>query len=318
MSVVLNVALPVFGITLTGILSGRFGLLGAASSEALNRFVYWIALPALLFLGTARAPLAETLNVPFLGAFLGGMLIVYALGALLGRLLHRQRSAVTCVQGLAAAFSNTGYMGIPLFLAAFGSDRLGPAILGTVVMGAIMVGIAVVWLELAGKTGVPPLRAVADALTALARNPLIASSVAGIAWSAWIGAAALPRPLITFCELLGASAGPCALFAIGLFLASRPLPREYGEIAWITALKLLVQPLITWLLIQHVFPMDPFWAASAVILAALPTGGLTFVVAQAYDIHVERVSAVILVSTVLSLPTLSALLVHYAPLVGGR
>src|SRR5690606_27894378 len=66
MSAVINVALPVFAIILAGYGSGKLGLLGQASSEALNKFVYWIALPPLLFLAMARAPVAETLNWPFL------------------------------------------------------------------------------------------------------------------------------------------------------------------------------------------------------------------------------------------------------------
>lgn len=313
MSAVLNVALPVFAIIVAGVLLGKLKLLGPASSEALNRFVYLLALPSVLFLGTARAPLAELLNGPFLGAFLGAMLLIYAIGAMLGRLIHREGAAVVCMQGLSASFSNTGYMGIPLFLAAFGADRLAPAILATVVMSVIMVGIAVVWLELAASRGRGVAGALADVGKALAKNPLIVSSAAGVLWSVLLPGIALPAPVVTFCELVGGSAGPCALFAIGLFLGSRKLAADMGEIGWIVALKLLWQPLLTWVLIETLFPMDAFWTASALILAALPTGGLTFVVASQYKVYVERTSAVILVSTVLSMLTLSVLLALYAP-----
>ena len=55
--------------------------------------------------------------------------------------------------------------------------------------------------------------------------------------------------------------------------------------------------------------LTPFWANAAVILAALPTGVTVFVIAQRYGIYVQRSSALILVSTVLSLVTLSALFV---------
>ena len=49
------------------------------------------------------------------------------------------------------------------------------------------------------------------------------------------------------------------------------------------------------------------------LLAALPTGALTFVVAQRYGVYVGRTSAAILVSTILSVLTLSVLLAAYAP-----
>lgn len=308
MSPVLNVVLPVFAIILAGYLSGRAKLLGPASSEALNKFVYWMALPALLFVGTARKPLAELFNGPFIGAFLGAMLLVYALGAVLGRVLHRERSAIQCMQGLTACFSNTGYMGIPLFLAAFGETRLAPAILATVIMSAVMVGIAVIWLELVQSHGHGWGKALRDVGRAVVRNPLIVSPAAGVAWALLLPGVDLPRPVVTFCELVGAAAGPCALVAIGLFLSTRRISADPTEVAWIVGLKLLVQPALTWVLIRTLFPLDPFWADAAILLAALPTGALTFVVAQQYQIYVERTSTAILVSTVLSVMTLSVLL----------
>lgn len=124
---------------------------------------------------------------------------------------------------------------------------------------------------------------------------------------------AVPKPIATFCEMMGSPAGPCALFAIGLFLASQRLTAGLAEAGWISALKLLVHPALAWVLTQTLFPMDPFWTGSAVILAALPTGALTFVVASQYQTYVERTSSAILVSTVLSVVTLSALLAVYAP-----
>ncbi|CAO3448868.1 AEC family transporter [Azospirillum brasilense] len=313
MSVVFNVALPVFAIILAGVLSGKAKLLGPASSETLNKFVYWMALPPVLFLGTAKRSLPEIFNGPFIGAFLGSMLAVYALGALLGWLIHRERTQIQCMQGLNACFSNTGYMGIPLFLAAFGPDRLAPAILATVIMSAIMVGIAVIWLEFANSQGGGIGKALRDVGRALVKNPLIISTALGLAWSVFLSGVPVPRPIAIYCDLMGASAGPCALFAIGLFLATQSLKANLLEAGWISALKLVVQPALAWFLIQTLFPLDPFWAGSAIILAGLPTGALTFVVASQYRIYVERTSAAILMSTIASVVTLSVLLATYAP-----
>lgn len=308
MQVVLEVALPVFALILTGYFAGKSGILGQESSAALNAFVYWFSLPAVLFLSMARRPPAEIFNGPFIGAFLGAMLLTYALGWLIGMAFRREPQAVHSMQALTASFPNTGYMGIPLFIAAFGADRLLPALITTVIMGAVMVGIAVVAFELTmeGKKRAGVGHALVDVGKALAKNPLILSSLAGLAWG--LTGLSLPKPLTTFCELLGAAAGPGALFAIGLFLAGRPLVAEWREVSWLMALKLIAQPALTWALIAFVFPLDPFWTSAAILLAALPTGGLTFVVAQQYGVYVERTSQAILWSTLASLPTLSALL----------
>ena len=68
-------------------------------------------------------------------------------------------------------------------------------------------------------------------------------------------------------------------------------------------------PSITWWLAYHVFGLGGIWAAAAIIQAALPTGAPVFVVAQRYGTFVERSSAAVVVSTVLSVVTLSVLLV---------
>jgi hypothetical protein len=117
----------------------------------------------------------------------------------------------------------------------------------------------------------------------------------------------VPAPLATFADILGAAASPCALFAIGLFLAGQKVTTGLGEIGWLVALKLVVQPAITWWLAYSVMSMDEPWAAAVVIQAALPTGALVFVLAQQYGIFVQRATATIMVSTVVSVVTLSLL-----------
>jgi malonate transporter and related proteins len=310
MLVVLDVVLPVFAIIAAGYWGGRT-VLGEEASKALSAFVYWFALPAVLFLSMARQPLGDIFNIPFIGAFLGGMLAVYALGWGIGRLLGREDgSEVHSLQALNASFSNTGYMGIPLFLAAYGPDKLLPAIIATVIMSVVMIGLAVIAMELARSHGHGLGHALADVGKALLRNPLIVSSFAGLAWN--LTGFAVPQPMVNFCQLLGTAAGPCALFAIGVFLAGRPLEFALGQVWWMLPLKLVVHPLLTWALIQTVFPLDRFWTGAALLLAALPTGALTFVMATQYKVYVERTSQVILLSTIVSAPILSLVLIVYA------
>ena len=71
MGVIVDVAVPVFAIMLLGYLAGRAGILGDESSKALNAFVYWFALPPLLFLSVARVPVGEILNWPYIAVFGG-------------------------------------------------------------------------------------------------------------------------------------------------------------------------------------------------------------------------------------------------------
>lgn len=318
MSAVIDVALPVFAIMLCGWLAGRARLLGTEAAGALNTFVYWFALPPVLFLGIARNPPAEVLNIPFIATFLLALTASGLLAVLAAFLLEPRTSPVALTQhALNAGFSNTGYMGVPLFLAAFGPQGLAPAILATVLVSSVVIGVAVIAIELSLAKGEGMACALARVGRALLRNPLVMAPVLGGIVSA--AGLPLPAPVQTFGDLMGSAAGPCALFAIGLFLAGQPLAlgREHGRTAGIALaclLKLLVQPALAWALTRWVFPLPPFWAGACIILSALPTGALTFVVAQRYGTAVERTSTIILVSTVLSVATLSALLATLLPL----
>lgn len=309
MSAVIEVALPVFAIILAGYLAGRFHLLSFAATEVLNRFVHWVALPPLMFLSMAQRPVAETVNGPFVAIFLGSMTVIFAVGAVMGRLLHRQRPAVVCEQGLNASLSNAPYLGIPLFLAAFGPDHLAPAILATCLTSIIMAVIAVIMLELAQEAGLGLIGGLRDIGRSLVTNPLVVAPLLGILWSVALGGMPMPKPIAGLATLLGAAAAPCALTAVGLFLAGQTFKADWGEIGWIVALKLLWQPVLAWLVIDLVFSgMDPFWARAAVIIAALPTGALTFIISSRYEVYVERTAAALLASTVAGFATLSIVL----------
>jgi malonate transporter len=146
-----------------------------------------------------------------------------------------------------------------------------------------------------------------DVAVALLRNPLVVAPAAGLLLSATgIG---LPTPIETFFNLLGAASGPCALFAVGLFIIGKPFHGNVPELVWLSILKLLIQPAVTWVLAFPVLGLDPFWGGSAVLLAGLPTGALVFTLAQNYDVWPEAASAVIIVTTILSVVTVSAILV---------
>ena len=305
MTPILDVVLPIFAIMLAGYLAGRFGLLGEASGEALNRFVYFVAGPALFFISMARVPVAEAFNGPFLLAYGGGMAATFALSLLVAVFAFPNRPAALGLHGLCAVFANTGYLGIPLLALALGEAAMLPTIISTVLNGAVVMALGIAVIELDLGRGAGPLRALGDAALGVVKSPLVLSAAGGLAVSA-LGLEA-PVFLAAFCDLLAAAVGPCALFAIGLFMVGRSPTAGALEVGWIVLLKLAVQPLVTWWLAYEVLDMDPVWAASSVILAALPTGALVFVLAQQYDIFVQRTTAAIMASTVLSLLTLSAL-----------
>jgi hypothetical protein len=296
---VLGAVIPVFGLVACGYLAGRFGLVTPASSAALNQFVYAFALPAMLFVAVYRDSLDEILS----GYFLLAVIVATVGTALVGFFLsHLQgaKPAESTMRALNASFANTGYLGIPLVTVAYGERAALPAALATVATNFVSFALAIVCLELFVN---PQRGAVRRALRGVLISPLI--------WP--IGLAILfvgmgfriPLPVERFATLLAAAAGPCALFAIGLFVSQLSI-REGAAASWqTTVLKLVLHPLLMAALVFWLLPVDPLWAQIAVVCASLPLGATAFVLAQRYQLLEAETSTGAVVSTAASLLTVS-------------
>jgi len=302
MEAIIDVVLPVFAIIAAGWLCGRLGLLGDDASQALNGFVYFAALPALFFGAMATVPLSQTFNLPFILDYLGTLVVLGLITWLIGRRFFPGKGDTLGLQNMAALFANTGYMGIPLLLTAFGSVGKLPAIIATVLNGAIVMAFYIALVEYHQSDAQHRAKVFADAALGVAKSPLVISAALGILWSG-IGAP-VPIFLATFCEILGAAAPPAALFAMGLFLVGKSFRGDAKEIGVLTGLKLVVHPLLAWGMLMLV-PLNDAWARSLLVLAALPTGSLVFVLSSRYGVYTQRSTGVILASTLVSVATLS-------------
>lgn len=304
-----GVIFPLFGIMLLGYLFGVFKILGRESSAVLSRFVFTVALPALIFVSLSRTAVSDFFNWPFLGALGGGMLLMYILAFVVAKHFFPANLATHGLHALSAMFSSTGYIGLPLLLVVFGDEALAPGIVGAVITGACFMPIAIVLAEV--DKGSRGARVISASLSGLIRNPMLVATVLGLSVSA--SGIEVPAAFARFCELLGGAYVPCALFAAGLFMVGAKIKGESVEIAWVVAAKLVIHPVITWFLAYHVFNLEGVLPAIAVIQAALPSGVPVFVIAQHYGVFIERSNAVIVISTALSLVTLSSLLIFLTP-----
>lgn len=303
---VLNTALPFFALIFCGYGAGRLKLLDETAAAGVNTFVFYFALPAFLFGLMSSSPIGEVVNGPFIGAYVAASLAVFTLAALVGRRLFHLGRAEAAVQGLAAVLANTGYMGIPLVSAVFGTEAAVPIVVGLTLDGILLIPIAIIVIESSkGKAESLPA-AVLSTFSALARNPLILSIFAGLAVSAT--GLDTPEPLANFLDLLGGTAGPCALFALGATLAGRKVAGGTAEVSYMTFMKLAVHPAALLLTTAVLFDVQPLWTTAALLGAALPVAANVFIVARQYDVYVVRTSSAILVSTAISMISVSTLL----------
>jgi len=304
MEAIVNVVLPVFAIIASGWFCGRMGLLGDGASQALNGFTYFAALPALFFGAMATAPLKETFNLPFIADYLGALVVLAVLTWLVAGRLFPGRADQIGLQNMAANFSNTGYMGIPLLITAFGEAGKLPAVISTVLNGAIVMPFYIAVVEYNRSDAAHRAQVFADAGLGVIKSPLVISAVLGILWSG-LGVP-VPVFLAQYCNILGAAAPPAALFAMGLFMVGKSFKGDRGEIALLTGLKLLLHPLLAFGMLLLI-PLEKVWSDSLLVLAALPTGSLVFVLSNLYGVYTQRSTGVIIASTFVSVVTLSLL-----------
>jgi malonate transporter and related proteins len=303
LTIILTVC-PIFAVIAAGLACGRLGLLGPGASIELNRFVVYLALPALLFEVMAGADWRALWQPGFIITFAAGAFGMFAL-TLAARIRSGQNLADAAIDGLNAGYANAGYVGFPLCEAVFGRESLPLATIAVVLTACVLFAAAVIIVEAGLQSEARPHHAVLKVARALARNPLLIAPAAGVAWSAT--GLAVPVPAERFVHMLAGSATPCALMSLGLFLAAkRPQGGLPGSAAIVfTGLKLVGQPALTGIFAYSLLRLSPAAAGLAVLMAALPTGTGPFMLAEHYNREAITTSHTILLSTAASVVSLA-------------
>ena len=298
----LGVTAPFFALIFCGWLARAKGVMRDGAQAALNQFVLYFALPALLIRTLGAVPLAEMVRPDFLGAWaLAGALMLVS-GWAAARLVFRQPGKAAVIQGFAASHGNVGYMGITLVIGLLGPAAAAPVAMAITVDMLLLIPVVIAamsWIDRPeGATGGAG-QALATAARAAVANPFVLSIVAGLALSA--SGATLPGVLDDFLRVLGQAAVPAALFAIGLTLYGQPLRGAASELGALCLLKLLVHPVAAALIASRVFGLGPELTTAAALLAALPVANNVFVVATRHEARPGLVSGAILISTAAAL-----------------
>ncbi|MBX9861959.1 MAG: AEC family transporter [Hyphomicrobium sp.] len=302
----LSIIAPVFALIACGYVTRRIGVLGTPAVSELNRFVVYLALPALLFDVMAHASWAELAQPRFIAAFgLSCGIIFFAIVA--ASLVARQPLSTAAINGLLGSYANTAYIGFPVLLIVFGRESLVPVTIASIITVCVLNASAIVMIEVASQSERRPLRLAGKVAVSLAKNPILIAPVLGVLYGAT--GLGFPEAAEAFLKMLGGSASPLALVVIGLVLAEpRAVAAAETQLSLaLTAVKLIVHPALT-VALATFFAVPSRLAAMAVVLAALPTGSGPLIVAEFYRLPALVTSAVILISTLAALLTLPLVL----------
>lgn len=301
MELVLTAVFSTFAIIFLGFFAGKLKILGENSGQILAKFVYYFALPAILFVAMADEPLDKSLNLPFIYAFLLSSVVVYLFGFATSIFFKPNSISYASMRGFTMSSPNVAYMGMPILMTLFGKPAILAVALSTILCVVVMM-ITIFIIEIHHCKDQSIFATVRKMLVIFIQNPLVIAPLLGIlfALTGW----KLPSLLINLGHQLGATAGPCALFAIGQNLVGGKIFTAKVESGVMGFGKLILHPLLMLALIP-VFHLTPFWAASGFILTALPCAAAVYVVAGQYKVYAERVSALIFETTLFSIITVA-------------
>lgn len=305
MSDVIGLVLPFFGLIFLGFIVARITRQPVEALGWMNTFIIYVALPALFFQLLAKTPFERLTEWGFIFGAVFSTYSIFLLMFVGSLLIERGGLAETTIKSLAAAYGNIGYMGPGLALLVFGPEAAVPVALIFCFENILHFSVVPMMMALSGGEKQPPMQLVASVLRKIALHPFIISTAAGVAGAYF--QVRPPVPVERLLEYLSSAAAPCALFAMGVTLALRPLKRVPRELGPIAILKLILHPLLCYVVLSWVGNFSEVWLYSAVLLAALPTATNVFVLAQQYHVWIERASASILLTTSFSVVTVTGL-----------
>jgi predicted permease len=306
MSDVVGLVLPFFGLIFIGFVVARITRQPLEALGWMNTFIIYVALPALFFQLLAKTPFEKLTEWGFILGSVVSTYIVFSIMFIGSVIVARGGIAEATIKALSAAYGNIGYMGPGLALLAFGEEAAVPVALIFCFENIVHFAVAPMMMAISGddKHTLPQL--ILGVVKRIVLHPFIIATAIGVA--AAYAEVRPPVPVERLLAYLSSAAAPCALFAMGVTLALRPLKRVPVEMAPIAALKLVVHPLLCYVVLSWIGNFSPVWTFSAVLLAALPTATNVFVIAQQYEVWVQRASASVLITTCLSVVTVTGLL----------
>ena len=306
MSPVITLAFPFFGLILLGFACGKLMKIPEDGLRWMNFFIVYVALPPLFFKLIGATPFEQLTNWRFIAATTLCTYIAFVISFGIGIIASKGNVREASVQGVFGSYSNVGYMGPGLTLAALGPASSVPTALIFVFDCALLFALLPFLMALGGKEKIRFFATSKLVIWRICSHPFNVATAAGVlaAYFKW-----QPPPAIdTVMLMLKNAAAPVALFALGVTVALRTMPKIPVEMPAHLLVKLVLHPALVFTLLSLMGGFERIWILTATLMAALPPALNVFVMARQYDTYVERASAGVLVGTLVSVLTVTGLL----------
>ncbi|MBE5252383.1 AEC family transporter [Mixta mediterraneensis] len=285
---------PLFVLILLGYCLTHVGKWPATISEGMNRFVFNVALPCMLFRVMSDFYKSPPVDFRLLLAFFGSCLLVFIVGRILATHIFKLDGVAGSVFALGGIFSNNVMLGIPVATALLGTEALPSVALVLVFNSLILWTLLTLSVEWA-KQGNVSQKGLGRTLISVLKNPLIIGILSGTAWSF------LQRPLPLIAaeplRMLASIAAPLSLITLGMSLAHYRVREGLKESYTICVLKLIFQPMTVWA-IAWLTDLPPLESKVVVLLGSMAVGVNVYLMSQKFNVITGPAAASMLFSTI--------------------
>jgi malonate transporter and related proteins len=307
LTTILTTVFPVFGLILLGIVLAKVNIIDAAAGRGISLFVFNVAIPAFLFRTVSTMATQEAPPWNLWLAYFGGIALTWIITAYASRFAASLDHSGGAAASMATTFGNLALLGTPLALSHFGDSVAAPIGLILSVHAPSLWFAATLHRELARHSAdFSVLGTARELVKQLARNAIILSLAAAALWRlTGLGLNPIPDRMLA---MLSDAGVPTALVALGVSLAGYSLKGSFSGMASLIGLKMLLMPVLVYVLARYAVTLPPLWIKLAVLFAAMPTGANAFLFAQRNNEAVAPVGAAIAAGTALAALSASVLL----------
>ena len=303
---ILGITGPIYLAIALGYVFTRQGVFAKADMQVFGKFTINLALPALLFNALSQRRIGEILNGHYLLAYALGSLAVALGGLFWARKVKGHTLSYSSMMAMGMSCPNSGFVGYPIMLLTLGPVAGVALALNMVVENLLVIPFLLAVADAQGGPSGQWKQVIVQTLKNLAKNPMIWGIAGGFVFS-WFDLA-LSAPLARTVNLFAQASAVLSLFVIGGSLVGLKVEGLKGTVTQITFGKLFLHPLSMFLVLSFVMPVaDPALRSAALLSGALPMLGIFTILNQRHG-HGAISAAALLVTTVVSFFTLSALL----------
>ncbi|WP_440454808.1 AEC family transporter [Psychrobacter sp. ASPA161_9] len=311
---IINITAPIFIIIALGYFCVRFKVIDPKHAKGMGSLVMNIALPALMFNAIASTPFQEVILPHYLLTYALGSVMAFMVGIVLTKVIWRQDNISAALNSAALSFSNSAFIGFAVVSMVIGSSKAAAYLSMNVLIESLLI---LPMLFVMAEMNPSSTRSLASVLLGIGknftRNPLIIAIVVSVIFS--IFSIPVPQVVAQTTQILTGAAAPLALFVIGMSLYGLELKGDLPKITTIGLGKLLLHPLLVLLAIILISGGSLQDKYVAMLFASAPVFSTIAIIGQHYGL-VNRMSAIVIVSTIGSFFSMSAVLIYWKMTVG--